>query len=279
MRPWILGVTCAFALVAAPRAARGQAHELKHDVSIDVAVTATAAALVVGAEIGKRDLAPATCRVCDRSAGGEDTLNGLDASARGALRWKDPRVTSRVSDALGFLGVPLASFTTVWAAGRDAHAGPTTGVDMLLVGESVTLAAVANETVKLVVGRERPFVHALGPDEKKKTKHPSDNNLSFYSGHTSLTFSLAAASGTIASLRGYRLAPLVWATCTTLAATTGYLRIAADKHYLTDVLTGAVIGTAFGVLVPLLFHGRRDDGPAEAAALPSAQTASLGGSF
>jgi membrane-associated phospholipid phosphatase len=31
-----------------------------------------------------------------------------------------------------------------------------------------------------------------------------------------------------------------------------HLRIAADAHWLTDVLTGAVVGSAFGVGVPVL---------------------------
>ncbi|MBU1241038.1 phosphatase PAP2 family protein, partial [Myxococcota bacterium] len=38
----------------------------------------------------------------------------------------------------------------------------------------------------------------------------------------------------------------------TLAAAVAYLRIAGDKHYFSDVLTGAAIGTVMGVLVPLL---------------------------
>ena len=35
---------------------------------------------------------------------------------------------------------------------------------------------------------------------------------------------------------------------------TGYLRIASDRHYFTDVMAGAVVGTAVGVGVPFLFH-------------------------
>jgi membrane-associated phospholipid phosphatase len=33
----------------------------------------------------------------------------------------------------------------------------------------------------------------------------------------------------------------------------------ADKHYLTDVLVGALAGSAFGVGVPLLLHGRQQE--------------------
>ena len=55
-------------------------------------------------------------------------------------------------------------------------------------------------------------------------------------------------------MRNYRLAPLIWAEGLAVAATTGYLRIAADKHYFSDVLSGALIGSAVGFMVPYLFH-------------------------
>jgi membrane-associated phospholipid phosphatase len=143
----------------------------------------------------------------------------------------------------------------------------------LLVLQAAAVNGVINEVVKFTFARERPFVHALAEEDKPKQEHFSDNNLSFYSGHTSLTFSLAAASGTVASLRNYRLAPLVWATMMPVAALTGYLRIAGDRHYFTDVLAGAVMGTAAGVLVPLLFHGR--SGPSDDRSSPSSSGASL----
>ena len=39
-----------------------------------------------------------------------------------------------------------------------------------------------------------------------------------------------------------------------VAAVTGWLRIAADKHYATDVALGAGLGAGVGVAVPLLLH-------------------------
>jgi membrane-associated phospholipid phosphatase len=53
-------------------------------------------------------------------------------------------------------------------------------------------------------------------------------------------------------MRGYRFAPWVWTQGLALAFFSGYLRIAADRHYLTDVVTGALFGAAAGALVPLL---------------------------
>ncbi len=51
------------------------------------------------------------------------------------------------------------------------------------------------------------------------------------------------------------------ATGFVLAAATAALRVVGDMHYLTDVLMGAVVGTATGFLVPYLLHYH--DGPPE----------------
>ena len=114
-----------------------------------------------------------------------------------------------------------------------------------------------NQVVKFIVGRERPFVHALPEADKPHTARPSDNNLSFFSGHTTMAFAMAASAGTVASMRRYRLAPWIWAVGIAVATVTGYLRIAADVHYASDVLTGAVVGSLAGFAVPYLFHGPR----------------------
>jgi membrane-associated phospholipid phosphatase len=55
-------------------------------------------------------------------------------------------------------------------------------------------------------------------------------------------------------MRGYESAPWVWGVGMTVAGATGYLRIAGDKHYLTDVLVGAATGVAAGIALPRLMH-------------------------
>lgn len=52
---------------------------------------------------------------------------------------------------------------------------------------------------------------------------------------------------------------MIWTAGYALAATSGYLRIAADRHYLTDVVVGAVVGSGIGLAVPLLVHPRIGD--------------------
>jgi membrane-associated phospholipid phosphatase len=237
------------------RAEDTTAHELRYDFTLDMIAIGGSAGLLLASEYFKT-IKPDACRWCDRDDG-KDSLNGLDRWARSSLRWNDPRQAQVASGVTAFLLEPAATTLEMIAASATDKASRAFPVDFLIISEAVAVSALLNQTAKLIAARERPFVHVLAGDEKLKTALPSDNNVSFYSGHTALSFTLAAAAGTVATLRGYRLMPLVWSTLMPLAAVTGYLRVAADKHYATDVIVGAVLGGAVGVLLPLVFHGRQ----------------------
>ena len=131
-------------------------------------------------------------------------------------------------------------------------------MDSAVIAEATVLAADFNQAAKFLVARERPFVHALNPADKGTTSAPADNNTSFYSAHASTSMALAVSMAEVASLRKYEWAPVAWVTLPALSLFTGYLRIAADKHYFTDVTTGAAMGALFGYLVPHLFHSPCD---------------------
>lgn len=285
-----IAMTCALAaaLTLSPGDARAQeVYELRRNIPVDLAVTVTAATILVVTETYKDQLAPKRCRWCDTNGRGYDVLNPVDLGARSLLKWRDPSPARHLSDILAFMVIPTTSIGTMMAASIHDRAEIKYPTDMLLTLEAAALSGVLDQALKFTVGRERPFVHVLTEDQKARQTHPSDNNLSFYSGHTSLSFAIATASGTIASLRDYRLKHVVWGTLVPMAALTGYLRIAGDRHYFIDVLTGAVLGSAVGILVPLVFHGR--DGkdtvpfstevgpaPASAGAMPPMVTFSGG---
>lgn len=188
------------------------------------------------------DLAPTACRWCDPDA--------FDHAVRDGLVWHDTSAANSLSAATGFVAAPLAAVGLVAIAG--GHRGWRRHYDDVVpVVESALVASLVDYGVKIAVARQRPYAHFATPG----TLAPSDDdNASFFSGHTTLTFSLAVSAGTIASDRGYALAPAIWATGLTLATTTGYLRIAADKHYATDVLVGAAFGTLVGYAWPRLVH-------------------------
>ena len=222
--------------------------ELRYDLQIDGAITGAGFAFWIGSELAKGQIVPATCRWCE--------ANAFDSGARSAFKWDDTGAAIVLSNVGAFGVVPLATAgLTALAAHHDDRLGDTFG-NTLVVAESVALAGSLSQIVKFIAVRERPFVHALPPGEKPLTDTPTDNNVSFYSSHSSFAFALAVSSGTIASMRRYRWAPAVWAAGLVAAASVGYLRIAADKHYLSDVLVGAGMGSAFGFAVPYLFHRR-----------------------
>lgn len=126
--------------------------------------------------------------------------------------------------------------------------------DLVTVGtmyaETLALTWGTKEILKSVVDRGRPYLYEDGaPLEKKEDWYDS-----FPSGHTSMAFAGAAFTSYVFGKyypdSQYRI-PLTAASYA-LAATVAGLRIASGSHYLTDVLTGAAIGTAYGLLVPYL---------------------------
>jgi hypothetical protein len=244
-----------------------QTRTLRWDPAVDVTVTVAGAAAFITSEILKADLAPSHCRWC--------SVDPVDARVREGLIWRRTATADTISNVTGFVLVPLATLgLNAVAAAHDGAAG-NIPEDALLVTEASVIAGDVDQLTKMLLGRERPFVHALPPDEKPLTTQPSDNNLSFFSGHTTEAFALAAASGTIGTMRGYRWAPLAWGTGGAFAAMTAYLRMAADKHWLTDVLVGIVVGAGIGFAVPYLFHSAVADPPPASSSTASALRAPM----
>lgn len=253
---------------------------LELDVPVTLGVAAGGGlAWILSESLFKSALAPATCRWCDRDAAGVETLNPLDRWGRGLAAPDDGgrRTWARVSDVLVFGVVPASVLALTAYAGADSGTAGLWLEDALLVAEAGVLAAVLNQATKFAVGRERPFVHVLPAAQKGLTDHPSDNNLSFYSGHASFAFALAVSAGTVAELRGYEARWLVWAGGLTLAASLPLLRMAADKHYLSDVAVGSLVGAAVGFAVPFFLHPRVGGTPIAVAAGPDGVT--VGGRF
>jgi len=279
----------ALLFVCSSRAAAEEPRSLRYDTRVDLGVTAMGATWYLMSELLKSSLVPEKCRWCYRGDDGGDLLNPYDGWVRHRLLWKDTRSADITSSVLVGVLEPTSQLGLLaLAAGKD-DALSGFPLDALIVAESTVVAGVMNQIVKFGFARERPFVHYLprAPTAiRKLTDSPSDDNLSFYSGHTTLAFVVATASGTVATMRGYRLAPVVWGAGLTLATGVGYLRIAADKHYFSDVVTAAVIGSIVGVGVPLVFHSPERAAPSSAGttsqplSLPPVRTAcSVSGRF
>ena len=258
--PFALVALFASGTARADETPRANVRRLRYDTRIDLAVTGTSTLWVVASEVLKAQLVPDKCRWCYRAVDGSSALNSYDGWVRKQLVWKDSSGANTASSIIGFLLLPMAGLGTTAIASAHDNAMHGYPVDALVIVEATILAANLDQLVKFAFARERPFVHFMPrapTGVRALTDSPSDDNLSFFSGHTNLAFAMATSSGMTATLRDYRLAPMVWAVGLVGAASVGYLRIAADKHYLSDVLTGMIAGSLIGVGVPLLFHSAR----------------------
>ena len=128
-----------------------------------------------------------------------------------------------------------------------------------MYAESLALAEGIKGLLKFFVFRPRPYCYFDdAPEEKIKD---GDWSKSWPSGHTTYAFAGAAfASLTfILSHPDSILNIPVTSISFALAATTGALRIASGNHFLTDVLTGAVIGSFCGFAIPLIHYIRKEN--------------------
>jgi membrane-associated phospholipid phosphatase len=143
-------------------------------------------------------------------------------------------------------GTPAATLALLFLAAPVADALPL-GVVYL---ESVFFALGVKNAVNYLVPRYRPYMYEGGAPGVDS----SEDHRSFPSGHT--TFAFAAATAGVTLFSRYApdsplFAPFAAASYT-LAVATGALRILSGMHFLTDVLTGAAVGSLFGYFVPIL---------------------------
>lgn len=134
--------------------------------------------------------------------------------------------------------------------------------------EAKGLAAVITWPTARLAGRERP----IGSDCDRDPDYSVDCNRSnrfrsFYSGHVAMT--VTGAGLTCANHENMNIYGGGWAdripclTSVASAAVVSVLRLMSDKHYFTDVFTGAMIGFAAGYLWPSLVRYSGEEGPAD----------------
>jgi|APLak6261679142_1056127.scaffolds.fasta_scaffold00053_53 membrane-associated phospholipid phosphatase len=243
-------------LVVALLVSQAAPQKLRWEPRADLPVTG---ALVTGWLLSefafKKQLAPAACRWCE--------TNGFDTAVRSVF---NPNLVPSAegfggahvaSNLVGFVALPLSMLgldaLLAWRDGVFVDAFP---VDALLIIEATFSALGLNQAVKFAVGRGRPYTVGASPELLAGGHDLADNNLSFFSGHSTFSFGVVASAATVASLRGYRHAWLLWLVGVPLATTTAVLRLAGDKHWASDVLVGSALGLATGILMPTLLHGR-----------------------
>lgn len=150
-------------------------------------------------------------------------LLALPGAGASGLRAQAHRI-ERTGDVIQIAIPAIAATTTI--ARHD-------GEGSVELGKAFVTNFAATEALKFIVGRERPD----GSDHR-----------SFPSGHTSTAFQAASFiqirygwAGGIPALAG--------------ATFVGYSRVRAHRHYVSDVVAGAVLGTASSLLFVHPFAG------------------------
>lgn len=192
-------------------------------------------------------------------------ISGWDEPARrGALdlRGEGTGADEAVFDAAELFGaweVALPAYVT-GAVGAGALIGGSEGARRGLAALAGTAAAsAANEALNRAVGRARPSW-----EEGAFSFDAFRGHASFPSGHTAFVFAAAAGldavtEGWIPAAAGYGVASL-----------TGVSRVYHDRHWLTDVVAGAALGTAVSHVVARRMFGAlgvaEEEGDGEGAA-------------
>jgi membrane-associated phospholipid phosphatase len=120
--------------------------------------------------------------------------------------------------------------------------------------EALVIGAVTGTLLKGLFGRERPYVKRDPHSYKFGRGFGTERYRSFPSGHTIAAFAAAAAvtsetSGWWNSSEWY-IGPLMYGGATLVGAS----RIYNNRHWASDVVTGALIGTMAGLKVVRYSH-------------------------
>ncbi len=224
----------------------------------------------------------------------------FDEGARNTLRVGNELGRETARDVSDVLLTFLTSYPTLVDALLVAawmHDSADVAVQMILMhAEVVTFILALQTTANVLMSRERPYARTCGGPGADDL--PGDAGLcngsvryySFFSGHTSQSFASAALvcmNHAYLDLYGGGVADAIpCVSSLVLAGVTGLLRIMGDMHYATDVITGAIMGTGVGLLLPYLLHYGHDDAPltienehVSVSFLPTPVGASIFGSF
>ena len=151
-----------------------------------------------------------------------------------------------------------ASAAVLVLADEGVWRGLNDGVVILEATLSSTAVAFI---MTLAAGRPRPYLFGdpTMPDKLMAPladRNSPDGGLSFLSGHTTQAFAITASLYVMEK----RLHPnskfplLVLGTGLAVSSLVGLERVMAGKHFITDVVGGAIVGTSVGLLVASV-HG------------------------
>ncbi len=162
-------------------------------------------------------------------------------------RWNE--AAGHRSDLL-FYGAALWSSATVLLPAIKENRWQASIPTAVMWVEMNALTLVSTEWTKNFISRPRPFAYYSAAPLEARTG--VDARKSFFSGHTSMTAanSFYAAKIFADLYPDSKMKPWVWAAAAVIPAVTAQQRMAAGKHFLSDVLVGYAVGAFMGWGIP-----------------------------
>lgn len=158
--------------------------------------------------------------------------------------------TSRAANLISDVTVGVATSVPVLLDALSLGLGRPLFEDALVFAETLSLNGALVTAAKYLVQRPLPRTYA---EDSKLIDKPRGYR-SFYSGHTSIVFAaLSATSMTLRLRYGERWWP--WVATLLVGGSVAVERVADGRHFPTDVMFGAAMGTLVGIAVPWL-HAR-----------------------
>ena len=162
--------------------------------------------------------------------------------------------SSRLTSNIGlFVAVGFAALDPVLTGVREKHVQAAL-VDGLIYAEAIAITWGITNLAKMAVRRPRPraYIEAeLHKNDPTYSNAETDSSLSFFSGHASMTATVATVASYLAFARSpgtYR----PWLTLGVGTALTTFVsieRVRAGAHFPTDVIAGAIAGIGVGIIV------------------------------
>ena len=159
--------------------------------------------------------------------------NNVDSFIREKIHWGNSKneLAKEISDILLY---------GVFVGGMPLSSLYLKNYNLLLINlEILSINGLITNVVKYTIQRQRPYSFYSKTNDKESYK-------SFFSGHTSTAFAIGTSTAKMLAKYSDIDKKIIWLSTLGLASTTGYLRMAADEHYFSDVLAGAVVGSFLG---------------------------------
>jgi membrane-associated phospholipid phosphatase len=239
-------------LLSAPPA--DEASPFKVDLELDLQLTFTSVLCSIGPQFLKHtgDVASPIDTLPLRLLPSLDR-NVVGNDSNGARGWSDRLLYVQL--ALPFAATFLDNLISDTPGGFSRFATEAT-----ILLEAATLTSMVTMLTKTAVARPRPFMY--DPDSSLDERMSSGARESFFSGHTAISFSMATAYSYLYQKK-HPDSPAVipiWIGSHLVAGGVGLMRVQGGRHFWTDVVTGAAVGSAIGFLVPYFHQRGEDDG-------------------